>query len=153
MTAEIGLTSLYPPRPCTTRSHMRTSPSPRQRSSRSHALRYFGFLNVWPGLQFPDVWPLELDLLYVYQRNPVYVRSFRSFGFSVQSLITPTPIYIYSLYLSLYSYNKQHTVWVVLDTPVQVSVFSLSLYRHPYIYTLFSSHFTLIINNNKELFS
>jgi hypothetical protein len=34
----------------------------------------------------------------------------------------------------------------VLDPPV--SVFSLSLYRHPFLYTLFSSHFTLIINNN-----
>ncbi len=34
----------------------------------------------------------------------------------------------------------------VLDPPV--SVFSLSLYRHPFLYTLFSSRFTLIINNN-----
>jgi hypothetical protein len=36
----------------------------------------------------------------------------------------------------------------VLDPPV--SAFSLSLYRHPFLYTLFSSRFTLIINNNKE---
>jgi hypothetical protein len=28
--------------------------------------------------------------------------------------------------------------------------FSLSLYRHPFLYTLFSSRFTLIINNNKK---
>ncbi len=34
----------------------------------------------------------------------------------------------------------------VLDPPV--SAFSLSLYRHPFLYTLFSSRFTLIINNN-----
>jgi hypothetical protein len=34
----------------------------------------------------------------------------------------------------------------VLDPPV--SAFSLSLYRHPFIYTLFNSRFTLIINNN-----
>jgi hypothetical protein len=34
----------------------------------------------------------------------------------------------------------------VLNPPV--SVFSLSLYRHPFLYTLFSSRFTLIINNN-----
>ena len=33
----------------------------------------------------------------------------------------------------------------VLDPPV--SAFSLSLYRHPFLYTLFSSRFTLIINN------
>jgi hypothetical protein len=33
---------------------------------------------------------------------------------------------------------------VVLDPPV--SVFSLSLYRHPFLYTLFTSRFTLIIN-------
>jgi hypothetical protein len=33
----------------------------------------------------------------------------------------------------------------VLDPPV--SVFSLSLYRHPFLYTLFNSRFTLIINN------
>jgi len=33
----------------------------------------------------------------------------------------------------------------VLDPPV--STFSLSLYRHPFLYTLFSSRFTLIINN------
>jgi hypothetical protein len=33
----------------------------------------------------------------------------------------------------------------VLDPPV--SAFSLSLYRHPFQYTLFSSRFTLIINN------
>ena len=35
----------------------------------------------------------------------------------------------------------------VLDPPV--SAFSLSLYRHPFLYTLFSSRFTLIINNTK----
>ncbi len=35
----------------------------------------------------------------------------------------------------------------VLDPPV--SAFSLSLYRHPFLYTLFSSRFTLIINNKK----
>jgi hypothetical protein len=34
----------------------------------------------------------------------------------------------------------------VLDPPV--SAFSLSLYRHTFLYTLFSSRFTLIINNN-----
>jgi hypothetical protein len=51
--------------------------------NRSHTLRYFGFLNIWPGLQFPATWPLGLVLLYVYQNNPVYVRCFRSFGFSV----------------------------------------------------------------------
>jgi hypothetical protein len=33
----------------------------------------------------------------------------------------------------------------ILDPPV--SVFSLSLYRHPFLYTLFTSRFTLIINN------
>ena len=33
----------------------------------------------------------------------------------------------------------------VLDPPV--SEFSLSLYGHPFLYTLFSSPFTLIINN------
>ncbi len=33
----------------------------------------------------------------------------------------------------------------VLDPPF--SAFSLSLYRHPFLYTLFSSRFTLIINN------
>jgi hypothetical protein len=33
----------------------------------------------------------------------------------------------------------------VLDPPV--SVFSLSLHRHPFLYTLFNSRFTLIINN------
>jgi hypothetical protein len=36
----------------------------------------------------------------------------------------------------------------VLDPPV--SAFSLSLYRHPFLYTLFSSRFTLIINNNNN---
>jgi hypothetical protein len=33
----------------------------------------------------------------------------------------------------------------VLDPPV--SAFTLSLHRHPFLYTLFSSRFTLIINN------
>ncbi len=37
----------------------------------------------------------------------------------------------------------------VLDPPV--SVFSLSLYRHPFLYTLFTSRFTLIINNNCKI--
>ncbi len=37
-------------------------------------------------------------------------------------------------------------MWGVLDP--SVSEFSLSLYRHPFLYTLFSSLFTLIINNN-----
>ena len=37
----------------------------------------------------------------------------------------------------------------VLDPPV--SVFILSLHRHPFLYTLFSSRFTLIINNNKKM--
>ncbi len=46
MTTEIALTSLHPPRPYDTRSHMHTTPSPRPRSSRSHTLRYFGFLSV-----------------------------------------------------------------------------------------------------------
>jgi hypothetical protein len=36
----------------------------------------------------------------------------------------------------------------VLDR--SVSSFSLSLYRHPLIYTLFSSRFTLLINNNLD---
>ena len=36
----------------------------------------------------------------------------------------------------------------VLDPPV--SEFSLSLYRQPFLYTLFSSRFTLIINNNNK---
>jgi hypothetical protein len=44
--AEIALASLHPPRPYATCSHMHTAPSPRPRSSRSHALRYFGFLSV-----------------------------------------------------------------------------------------------------------
>jgi hypothetical protein len=46
MTAEIALASLHLLRPYATRSHMHTAPSPRPRSSRSHALRYFGFLSV-----------------------------------------------------------------------------------------------------------
>jgi hypothetical protein len=41
----------------------------------------------------------------------------------------------------------QPSVRDFLDPPV--SAFSLSLYRHPFLYTLFSSRFTLIINNNK----
>jgi hypothetical protein len=41
------------------------APSPGPRSSRSHALRYFVFLSVWTGLQFPSPWPLDLDLLHV----------------------------------------------------------------------------------------
>ncbi len=36
----------------------------------------------------------------------------------------------------------------VLDPPV--SALSLSIYRHPFLYTLCSSRFTLIINNNKK---
>ena len=43
----------------------------------------------------------------------------------------------------------QHCVRRVLDPPV--STFSLSLYRHPFLYTLFNSRFTLIINNNLPL--
>ncbi len=62
---EIVLVSLNPPCPYTTRSHIHKSPSPRPRSSRSPTLRYFGFLNVWQGLQFPSTWPLG-DLQYVY---------------------------------------------------------------------------------------
>jgi hypothetical protein len=38
----------------------------------------------------------------------------------------------------------------VLDPPV--SAFSLSLYRHPFLYTLFSSRFTLVINNSLSLY-
>jgi hypothetical protein len=40
-------------------------------------------------------------------------------------------------------------MWGVLDP--SVSTFSLSLYRHPFIYTLFSSRFTLITNNNNPV--
>jgi hypothetical protein len=36
----------------------------------------------------------------------------------------------------------------VLDPPV--SAFSLSLYRHPFLYTLFSSRFTLIIKKQRH---
>jgi hypothetical protein len=39
-------------------------------------------------------------------------------------------------------------MWDVLDP--SVSVFSLSSYRHPFIYTVFMSRFTVIINNNKS---
>ena len=66
MTAEIALASLYPPRPYATWSHIHTAHSPR---SRSHALRYFGFLSVWSDLQSPAVWQLGLGLLYVYPHN------------------------------------------------------------------------------------
>jgi hypothetical protein len=59
------------------------STSPHPHSSRWHALRYFGFLSVWPGLQFPAARPLGLGLLYVYPRNPVCARRFRSSCFSV----------------------------------------------------------------------
>ena len=45
MTDEIALASLHPPRPYPTLSHRHKVPSPRPRSSRSHSLRYFGFLN------------------------------------------------------------------------------------------------------------
>jgi hypothetical protein len=82
-TVELALTSLHPPRPYATCSHMHTAPSPHPRSSRSHALRYFGVLSVWPGLQFPPPRPLGLGLLYVYPRNPVCARCFRSSCFSV----------------------------------------------------------------------
>jgi hypothetical protein len=75
MTDELVLTSLNPPRPYATCSHIHIAPSPRPHSSRSHAHRYFGF---------------------------------------------------------------------------PVSVFSLSLYRHPFLYTLFCPRFTLIINNNNR---
>jgi hypothetical protein len=92
MTIEIDLTSLHPPRPYATCSHMHTAPSPHPRSSPSHTLRYFGVLSVWPGLQFPGTRPLGLGLLYVYSCNPVCVRSFRSSCFTVWSLIIPTPI-------------------------------------------------------------
>jgi hypothetical protein len=86
---------LHPLRPLGTHSHIHTTPSPRPRSSRSHALRYFGFLRVRPDLQFRTEWPLGLGLLYVYPCNPVNARRFRSSCFSVWSLIIPTPIYIY----------------------------------------------------------
>ncbi len=110
MTVEINLDRFHPPRPYATHSHMHTTPSPRSRSSRSHGLRYFGFLIVWSVLQFPLDWPLGLGLLYVNPLNPVYVRCSR-----------------------------------FLDPPV--SVFSLSLYRHPSIYPLFSFRF---ITYNKQ---
>jgi hypothetical protein len=64
-------------------THTHTGPSPRPHSSRSHTLRYFGFLSVWPGLQFPVPRPLGLDLLYVYPHNQVCARRFRSSCFSV----------------------------------------------------------------------
>jgi hypothetical protein len=47
------------------------------------------------------------------------------------------------------TYLTTQCVRGVLDPPV--STFSLSLYRHPFLYTLFSYRFTLIINNNKVL--
>ncbi len=64
------------------RSHQ-SAPSPSLYYSLTHALRYFGFLSAWPGLQFPSVRPLGLGLLYVYPCNPVCVRRFRSSCFSV----------------------------------------------------------------------
>jgi hypothetical protein len=62
---------------------LHTAPSPNPRSSRSHALRSFGFLSVWPGLPFPPEWPLPLGLLCVYPRHPVYARCLRSSCFNV----------------------------------------------------------------------
>ncbi len=83
-------------------SDPKISPSPRPRSSRSHALRYFGFLSVWPGLQFPDERPLGLDLIYVYPCNPVCVRRFKIL--LLQCLVshyTDTHFHILSLALAL----------------------------------------------------
>ncbi len=83
-------------------AHTHTAPSPRPRSSRSHALRYFGFLSVWPGLQFPTTRPLGLDLLYVYPRNPVCARHFKILLFQcLLSHYTDTHFYILSVALAL----------------------------------------------------
>ena len=75
--------SSEPSSPYATCSHMHTAPSPHPRSSRSHALRYFGVLSVWPGLQFPSARPLGLGLLNVYPWNPVCPSRFRSSCFNV----------------------------------------------------------------------
>jgi hypothetical protein len=75
--------------------HMHTVPSPRPRSSRSHTLRYFGFLSVWTDLQFPVAWPLALVLLHVYPHNPLLLYSYnKQLGVSdirVASTPVPTP--------------------------------------------------------------
>ncbi len=110
--------SLHPPPPYTTHSHIHTQHSPHPLSSRSHAVRYFGFLSVWSGLQFPDAWPLGLGLLYVYIHTV--------------SLRKPSP--------GGHWVATWQCMWDVLDPPG--SVFSLSLYRHPSIYILFSYRFT-----------
>ena len=57
---------------------------PHPRSSRSHALRSFGVLWVWSGLQPHPSRPLGLDLLYVHPHNLVYPRCFRSLRSSLE---------------------------------------------------------------------
>jgi hypothetical protein len=59
MTEQTPCANLCPPRPYDTRSHMYTTPSkPHPLSSRSHALRSFGFWRVFPGIQPHVTWPL-----------------------------------------------------------------------------------------------
>jgi hypothetical protein len=129
---------------------MHTTPSPHPRSSRSHALGYFGFLSVWPGLQFPVARPLGLGLLYVYPRNPVCVRCFRSSCLTLVSHYTDTHFYILSVALAVLKYNKQQlgrVVGVLCCGPGSTGNWPLfcsfrsSSHQHSYISLLFSSRF------------
>jgi hypothetical protein len=82
---------------------------PRPPSSPSRTIRSFCFLLVWPDLVYLryQVWlrtwsldPARLSIIST--RSPSVSEVFISLRFSVQSLIIPTPIYMYSLYLSFY---------------------------------------------------
>ena len=97
------------------------------------------------------------------KQNPVHVRhvdsSTLAFSLSSHRLIHK---FCMQLWLFPFIINKQKSIYIrvltcnpvcardVLDPPV--SAFSLSLYRHPFLDTLFNSRFTLIINNNQGMF-
>ena len=93
---------------------------------------------------------MSAAVLYVYMRS-LYARRVIPLCLVVVFHNTDTHIYILSFDFALLIHNKQtQCIRGVLDP--SVSVFSLSLYRHPFIYTLCNSRITLIINNFNLVF-
>jgi hypothetical protein len=167
MTAEIPLTSLHPPRSYASCSHMHTGPLVIATATPSH----------W--LNPPSA--ARLMHLRVYDSRDSSHQSapspslYYSLTHAHSTLSTPTLLTITCTQVlwflerltrpvvSCCVTTTRLTVCLparrgVLDPSVMrgvldpsVSALSLSLYQHPFIYTLFSSRFTLIINNNKFL--
>jgi hypothetical protein len=105
-------------------------------SSLTHSSRSIGYHNHNPKPLVESASRLMYLRVYDNRDNSHQPSPSQSLGYSLTHthINLPTPTFLTITYTQVLWFSP-------------VSVFSLSLYRHPFLYTLFNSRFTLIINN------